>query len=412
MNEPAPTPRPWLQQAALALEGLSHQAGESVRAGLQRLRQRDTHLPYHIDAYRGMVDGDGRCRLSGRVLARPVGGGPRSEDDWWDNLLNSYRRFDAESLAGVRIDTSFRGASATAVTDAEGYYEVALALPPAQPQDEALWQTAEVRRSEGGPVFLQSVLCVPKSAKFGLISDIDDTVMQSNVSHWQAAIQTTFLRNARTRKPLEGVGELYSAFQQGRDGRGPNPVFYVSASPWNVYRLLVDFMELNGIPAGPILLRDIDFDRASLLHQAGPRSKLAKIHDIIDRFPDLQWVLVGDSGQIDAELYAQTVLKYPGRVLAVYIRDIDPTSDSVRDRFVDSHIQQIASAKVPMLRVADGKAIAEHARTLGLIAPEQVKEVAKDVARDQARPTATEVATQALAKEAPAALDQGRRTDL
>jgi phosphatidate phosphatase APP1 len=390
----------WLEQTADRLRALSASAGETFEAGLRRLQRPHDGLPYHIDAYRGMVDGNGHCRLAGRVLARPIGGGPRSDDDWWDNLLNSYRRFDAERLPGAHVDVTFRGVTASATTDAEGYYEAAIALPAAKAEPASLWEMAEVRRSEGGPAFLQSVLCVPPGAKFGLISDIDDTVMESNVSHWQTAIQTTFLRNARTRKPLEGVGELYASFQKGRDGSGPNPVFYVSASPWNVYDLLVDFMELNGIPAGPIMLRDIDIDRASLLHNAGPHSKLAKIHDIIERFPALQWVLVGDSGQIDAELYAQTVLKYPGRVLAVYIRDIDPTSDSACDQFVDSHIQQVASAKVPMLRVANGNAIAEHARTLGLIAPEQVKEVAKDVARDQSRPDVKHAVQEGLAKEA------------
>ena len=108
-------------------------------------------------------------------------------------------------------------------------------------------------------------------------------------------------------------------------------------------------MALNELPDGPILLRDVDFNTASFLHNAGPHSKLAKIHEIIDRYPTLQWILVGDSGQIDAELYAQTVVKYPGRVLAVYIRDIDPTADSTRDKFVDTQIQQIASSKVPMV---------------------------------------------------------------
>ena len=343
-------------------------------------------LPYHIDTYRGMVDGKGVCKLAGRALERPLSGDPRADAGWWDNLVSSYRRFDSEPMAGVSIDTSFRGVTVSATTDAEGYYEAELKLPETTSATPTLWETAEVRRSEGGPVFLQAVLCVPKAAKFGVISDIDDTVMESSITNWRAALQETFLRNARTRKPLEGVAELYTAFQKALDGDGPNPVFYVSASPWNLYDLLVDFMDLNDIPAGPILLRDIDFDRASLLNNAGPRSKLARVHEIIERFPALQWVLVGDSGQLDAELYAQTVLKYPGRVLSVYIRDVDPSADSERDRFVDTQIQQIASSKVPMLRVADGKAIAEHARKLGLIAPEQVKEVAKDVARDQARP--------------------------
>jgi phosphatidate phosphatase APP1 len=302
-------------------------------------------------------------------------------------------------MPGVKVDVTFRGVTATATTDAEGYYEAGLKLPASKTQDTAFWEMAEVHRSEGGPSFLQSVMCVPKTANVGLISDIDDTVLQGNVSNWRLAIKNTFLSNARTRKPLEGVGEHYTAFPQGADGSGPNPVFYVSAGPWNVYSLLVDFMEINKIPAGPILLRDIDLDPASFLDHAGPRSKLAKIHDMIDRFPALQWVLVGDSGQIDAELYAQTVLKYPGRVLAVYIRDIDPSADSKRDRFVDSQIQQVASAKVPMLRVADGSHIAEHLRSLGLIGPEKVKEVAKGVAKDQVAP-APEVAVGQGAKPA------------
>jgi phosphatidate phosphatase APP1 len=259
---------------------------------------------------------------------------------------------------------------------------------------------AEARRSEGGPAFLQSVLCVPEKARFGVISDIDDTVLESNVSHWQTAVQVTFLRNARTRKPLEGVGKLYQAFQQGRDGAGPNPIFYVSGSPWNVYDLLVDFMDLNDIPPGPIMLRDINLDRASLLHHAGPHSKLAKIHRIIERFPALNWILVGDSGQIDAELYSQTVDKFPGRILAVYKRDIDPSADSARDKFVDSNIERIAGSKVPMLRVANSNAIADHARQLGLIEPEQIQEVAKDVQRDQARPDMKHAVKEGLEKEA------------
>lgn len=352
---------------------------------------------YQIATYRGMVDDDGRCRLSGRVLERSLGGDPRDDDDWWDNLLNSYRRFNPEPVSGISVDVSFRGHTVSAVSDEEGYYEAEFALEKSPCVD--LWEMAEVRRSEGGPAFLQAVLCVPDNARFGVISDIDDTILESNITDWQTAIQLNLLHNAQTRKPLEGVGELYKAFQQERDGSGPNPIFYVSASPWNVYDLLVDFMALNGIPPGPIMLRDIDLDRSSLLNNAGPRGKLARIHDIIERYPTLNWVLVGDSGQIDAELYAQTVDKFPRRILAVYIRDIDPSSETERDKFVDSHIERIAGSKVPMLRVANGNAIAEHARKLALIAPEEIKEVAKDVKRDKALPNVKEAVKDELKKD-------------
>jgi phosphatidate phosphatase APP1 len=403
MTDPGETRAGWL---ARHLQSLSAAAGEDLQAGLRRVRQLHAGKGSHIDTYRGMVAADGSCTLGGRVLARPLASDPGAQDDWWDNLLNSYRRYDAEHIAGAGVEVTFRGQTVSAVSDAEGYYE---AVMPVDPRPcVGLWETAEVRRSEGGPVFLQEVLCVPPAAAFGVISDIDDTVLVGNGSHWQTAVQMTLLRNARTRKPLEGVGELYQAFQQGRDGAGPNPVFYVSAGPWNVYDLLVDFMALNGLPPGPIALRDVDLAASSLLNHAGPRGKLEKVHAIIARYPALNWVLVGDSAQLDAELYAQTVETFPGRILAVYIRDIDPASDSARDAFVDGHITRIAGSKVPMLRVADSNAIAAHARTLGLIAPETIATVAQDVQRDQAAPKAAQVVAEGLAK-APAAVAEALR---
>lgn len=346
-------------------------------------------MQQHIVAYRGMLDQNG-CSLSGRVLGRPSLGDPGENDTWWDNLVNAYRRFDSERIPGVRVVASFRGHRVEGVTDEDGYYN--LRLPFSQPAGSILWDTAQVTRDDREPVFLQPVLCVPRTARFGVISDIDDTVLESNITRWQTAARLTFLHNARTRKPLEGVAKLYQAFQLGCDGEGPNPIFYVSASPWNLYDLLEDFMDLNGVPQGPILLRDVDFERASFSMDAGTRGKLEHMHGIIERYPELQWVLMGDSGQIDAELYAETVRKYPDRILAVYIRDIDPAADSSYDKFVDGHIERIAGTGVPMLRVVDSNAIAAHARKLGLIAPEEIAEIAKEVQREQTRPEAADVA--------------------
>lgn len=341
---------------------------------------------YNIVPYRGMVDASG-CTLSGRVLERPLQGGPREDDTWWDNLRNAYQRFDSQSQAGVGVAVTFRGQTVVATSDAEGYYNASFPPSAARPSaSHPLWEHAEVTRAEGGPVFFQPVLSVPPEARYGVISDLDDTVIESSITHWQTTVRLTFLHNARTRKPLEGVAKLYQAFQHGRDGLGPNPIFYVSASPWNLYDLLEDFFELNAIPQGPILLRDLDLDRAAMNTDAGARSKLENIHMLIERYPRLQWILMGDSGQIDAELYAQTIDKYPGRVLAVYIRDIDPSSDSTYDSFVDGHIENIAASGVPMLRVTDSNAIAAHARQIGLIEPEEIAEVAQEVRLDQSRP--------------------------
>ena len=342
-----------------------------------------SRLTYHIVAYRGMLHG-ATCSVAGRVIKRPLQQGSRSTDSWWANLLSSYRRFDSEPFAGFGVQVSYRGRSVVATADAEGYYELEMEVPAVEASE--LWETAEVMCSDGGPVFLQPVLCIPGTAAFGVISDIDDTVLESNVTRWQTAAELTFLHNAHTRRPLEGVAQLYQAMQNGRDGAGPNPIFYVSASPWNLYDLLEDFFDLNGVPQGPILLRDLDLDRQSFSAASGSRSKLQNMHLLIERYPALKWLLMGDSGQVDAELYAETVRKYPGRILAVYIRDIDPILDSPHDSFVDGHIVSIAGTGVPMLRVKDSNAIAEHLRTLGLIPAARVEKVADDVQRDQAKP--------------------------
>jgi phosphatidate phosphatase APP1 len=327
---------------------------------------------------------DGACTLQGRVLRRALRGGPRSEDGWWRNLRSSWRRFDSEPVAGVDVQLEFRGQRASAHTDAEGYYSLELSVPATPAAD--LWEIATARPSAHSKVFLQYVQCVPQGAAFGLISDMDDTVIESNIVHWQTALQLLFLHNARTRKPLEGVAGLYQAFQQGNAGAGRNPLFYVSASPWNLYDLLEDFLALNDIPPGPLLLRDVDLDRVSLGSAAQSASKLENMRLLMARYPALRWVLVGDSGQVDAELYARIVLEHPGRVLAVYVRDVDPALDSERDRFVDGHIERVAGTGVPMLRVRDSNAIAEHARSLGLLPPAALPEVAQEVRADQARP--------------------------
>ena len=82
----------WLDQVAQHLQWVSSIAGEDLQAGLRRLRELHETTGPHIDTYRGMVAAGGACTLSGRVIARPLTSGPGAHDDWWDNLIDSYRR--------------------------------------------------------------------------------------------------------------------------------------------------------------------------------------------------------------------------------------------------------------------------------------------------------------------------------
>jgi phosphatidate phosphatase APP1 len=370
-------------------------------------RRLDTRLgrgqPRHIAAYRGFADRNG-VELTGRVLAERPQGGPQDDDGWWDNLLNTYRRFESDEVPDVALTVRFRDARLDTRSDHEGYYAAGLATTT--PPSDALWDNATVSLADGTLATAQPVLQVHDDVAVGVISDIDDTILHSGITDWKTAAQLTFLHNARTRKPLKGVAKLYQALQSGSDGRGRVPIFYVSSSPWNLYDLIDDFMELNGIPCGPVFLRDLGTDTGKFLKTPGHGHKLERARRLIERFPQLRWVLLGDSGQADAELYAEAAREFGERIAAIYIRDVDPAGDSPLDLAVDAHIERIAGTRVPMLRVQDSVAIAQHAAGLGLVDPARIPGIAAEVRRDAARPTEGEAA----ADEAKEELEEGRAT--
>ena len=383
---PTPPPRQrWPSHVARHLQSLSINADEYFDVAASRLRSRlGLHRPRHLAAYRGYADGKG-VELMGRVLAEPPLGGPGEKDDWWDNLLNTYRRFESDEVPGVEVTASFRGAGARAVSDHEGYYH--LTLEHSGHDAEALWEYASIALADGSLETSQPVMRVSPLARVGIISDIDDTVLQSSITDWKTAAQLTFLHNSRTRKPLLGVAQLYTALQSGADRFDRNPIFYVSSSPWNMYDLLDDFMALNAIPAGPIFLRDLGLDQGKFIKTQGHGHKLERARELITRMPHLRWVLLGDSGQADAELYAAAAREFGDRILAIYIRDVEPDLETLLDQTVDAHIQRVAGTRVPMLRVRDSIAIAEHALGLGLIDPAFLPAIVAEVSRDKARPT-------------------------
>src|SRR5205085_9883980 len=125
-------------------------------------------------------------------------------------------------------------------------------LPAPPPSDEA-WVQATLRLvqpPEAG-VSAAALARVPTAtAAFGVISDLDDTVIQSRVSNFLLAVRTIMLGNARTRLPFPGVAAFYDALEKGKDGKRSNPIFYVSSSPWNLHDLISEFIRLQEIPEG------------------------------------------------------------------------------------------------------------------------------------------------------------------
>lgn len=283
--------------------------------------------PVIITTYRGYGRADwlflrGRVLKGRRILARNV-------HSRWRALIHNYRRFNSREIPGVEVQVRLGGNTFRAITDEEGYFLIDQALPAPLATGAGQWQEAEVSIAAipGRKVDVATVapvLAPPPEASLGIISDIDDTVLKTDVTSILKlkVIYHTLLKSAALRQSFGAAAAFYQALQWGPDGNRPvNPTFYVSNSPWNLYDLLEEFLALNGLPEGPILLRDF-----GIPYQSRPKGykghKHASIAHIFQAYPALRFVLIGDSGEKDPYIYRSIAEEFPGRVAAIYIRDV------------------------------------------------------------------------------------------
>jgi len=290
------------------------------------------------------------------------------EDSRWRNLFNTVRRVNRRRAPDVRVIASFQGTELQATSDRNGFVE--FEMPVTQTlQGDCEWWEVDLRAFEEGkqdpPVRATARIIVPtNSAEYGVISDIDDTVVRTEVTNWLRMLKIVLLTNAYTRTPFEHVETLYHAFRQGRRGDSQNPVFYVSSSPWGFYDLLEHFFRIHGLPEGPLFLKTYEISMKHLRGSSHHNHKLHYIRKLFDTYPELPFVLVGDSGQEDPEIYREVVRDYPDRVLAIFIRDV---TSSARDKEVHAIAAEVEEMGVEMALVEDKLSAGVEAIRLGLI---------------------------------------------
>lgn len=181
-----------------------------------------------------------------------------------------------------------------------------------------------------GRVFQGQVYLVPREG-ISIISDIDDTIKITNVTHKKAMLRNTFLHEF---KAVPGISDLYQSWYQNHGAS----FHYVSSSPWQLYEELDAFCQKSRFPPATFHLKSIRPKDSSILNlfQDPIQSKTRIIQDILDRFPQRSFVLVGDSGEKDPEVYGNMARAYPGNVRAIFIRNVSdeaPTSPRMQEAF-------------------------------------------------------------------------------
>ncbi len=260
--------------------------------------------------------------VRGRVLTSLRRQNPAVEASWLTNLRSMVSLFLTDEVAGVRV----RSGDVTATSDEEGYFTLHLPLSP-----EPGWINVPVH-VEGFEDAAQCPVLVPSGdAEFMVISDVDDTVMETGAYSLPRNLWTSMMGNILQRHVHPDAIRLLSDLSC--DGR--NPVYYVSSSPWNLYTFLTRIFERNGLVRGPMFLRDLGVSGTKFITDDHGDHKGRSIDTLIEANPNLPVVLIGDTGQKDTAIYADTVSRHRGRVRAVILRETEDRSDSTDLAYMD-----------------------------------------------------------------------------
>lgn len=219
-----------------------------------------------------------------------------------------------DSVSYDVVDSRRNLSSEFAFSDRSGYLDL-VAEHHLIPGIHQVSYSVRGRETVTAPLYI-----VPSQTRFGIISDVDDTIMVSQVPiHWKAA-WNLLLSDPHHRSSVPGMSVFYNRIH---DLDPLAPFFYLSASPWNVEGSLRGFIQDHGFPPGPLLLRDLD-PRPKTFVPSTVHHKLEFIHQLMADFPKMQFILLGDDGQRDPTTFAHVAHAYPGRVLAIGIRQLMP----------------------------------------------------------------------------------------
>lgn len=312
----------------------------------------------------------------------------------WDNARALFKRYISSETPRVQIKAHFQGQHKIVQTDSEGYFYLSFQVNKlaqiTNPWDQVQLELLDKVTYNQGPVRAAGdILLSGADNDMGVISDVDDTILISRATNTYKKLRLMLFNNAHSRLPFEGVAAFYRALHRGYHQERFTPIFYVSSSSWKLYDLLADFCHVQGIPKGPLLLRDSRLDRFKIITSLHEGHKLAQVKTIMHMYPHKSFILIGDSGQKDPEIYREVVRRYPNRIKAIYIRDVSRPHRHEEIAAIAQELKMLDG--VEMLLVKNTVEAAEHAASHCWIEPDALPEIRGEQLKDQESESLLEV---------------------
>ncbi len=294
-------------------------------------------------------------RVLGRVLlSRPAEKPPTSEAESIIRQLRGtqdeqrgWRAFVTAGAMDVPVSVIVGDRTTHARTDRSGYLDVVIPEPGFEPG----WHTVTIE-AEGARPAQAWVLIIDREAGFGLVSDIDDTVISTSLPRPLIAAWNTFVRQETARHLVPGMAPMYRTLLGEHPG---SPIFYLSTGAWNTAPTLTRFLKRHGYPAGPMLMTDWGPTNTGWF-RSGQEHKTEALHRLAREFPQIRWVLIGDDGQHDPKIYGDFARDRPDFVEAIGIRELTP-AEQVLSHGIPVSNEEFAprvQRDVPVCRAPDG----------------------------------------------------------
>lgn len=281
------------------------------------------------------------------------------------NLFSMLRLFMVVPFSNAKISIEWEGSTYETRASDDGFFnfEILVDRVPNEGWNPVLVRLREEKYALEN-IQQQGSVYIPYASKHAFISDIDDTFLISHSSFLRKRLVALFSKNAHTRKVFEGVVNHYQLLASGNQNNNGNPFFYVSGSEWNLYDFIVEFTRINELPKGIFLLSRLktvtQFWKSG---QTDLMTKFMRIVRIIETFPHLHFVLLGDDSQKDPEIYLSVASHFPQKIFAVYIRSV---GNSLFDK-TEKIIEQIELLGVNCCYFKHSSQAVIHSRTIGLI---------------------------------------------
>ena len=260
-----------------------------------------------------------------------------------------WRAFVTAPAMNVPVTIAVGRQTIRSRSDRSGYIDVSVkdhGLPPG-------WHDVTISSPDAEDV-QAAVQVIGGDETFGIISDIDDTVISTSLPRPFIAAWNTFVRAESARHVVPGMATMYRELLDEHPGA---PIVYVSTGAWNTAPHLNRFLQKHGYPLGPLLLTDWGPTNSGWF-RCGQEHKRACLHRLANEFPNIRWLLVGDDGQHDPKIYGDFAEDRPDRVEAIAIRELTPTEQVLSHGLPVSN-EELAPPRrhrrdVPVFRAPDG----------------------------------------------------------